>query len=80
MQANKKMKSGIDTWPLVEPVTQRETEVLQLIALGLSNQEIAQSLIITTATVKRHASNIYGKLGVKRRTQAVALARNLNLL
>ena len=65
---------------LVEPVTERELEILQLIALGLSNREIAETLTIATNTVKKHASNIYGKLGVKRRTQAIALARDLGLL
>ena len=65
---------------LVEPVTARELEILQLIALGLSNREIAETLTIATNTVKKHASNIYGKLGVKRRTQAIALARDLGLL
>jgi ATP/maltotriose-dependent transcriptional regulator MalT len=65
---------------LIEPITPREREVLHLIDRGLSNREIAESLIIATTTVKKHTSNIYGKLGVKRRTQAVAIARNLQLL
>ena len=65
---------------LIEPVTKRDLEVLHLLELGLSNDEIAESLVIATHTVKKHASNIYGKLGVKRRTQAVALARDLELL
>ena len=80
MQPNKQMSNLTHTRLLVEPITRRELEVLQLIDLGLSNREIADSLIITTETVKRHAYNIYGKLGVKRRTQAVARARNLSLL
>jgi len=66
--------------PFIEAITPREREVLYLIDRGLSNQEIAESLIIATTTVKKHTSNIYGKLGVKRRTQAVALARDLQLL
>ncbi len=65
---------------VVEPLTPRETEVLQLIAEGLSNREIAQRLFISLSTVKRHNANIYGKLTVHNRTQAVARARDLDLL
>jgi len=65
---------------LIEAITLREQEVLDLIAAGLSNQEIADELIISVATVKRHTVNIYGKLGVNRRTQAVATARALDIL
>jgi len=65
---------------LVEPLTPRELEVLQQIAAGDSNQEIAAKLFITVRTVKKHASNIYGKLGVGNRTAAVARARELALL
>ncbi|MEP7291591.1 MAG: LuxR C-terminal-related transcriptional regulator, partial [Chloroflexota bacterium] len=66
--------------PLSEPLSARELEVLHLIAEGLSNAEIAQKLFISIATIKVHAGNIYGKLGVNNRTQAVALAQKLNLL
>jgi LuxR family maltose regulon positive regulatory protein len=66
--------------PLVDPLTPRELEVLTLISAGLRNQEIADQLVISLATVKRHISNIYGKLGVSHRTQAVAHARELGLL
>jgi LuxR family maltose regulon positive regulatory protein len=66
--------------PLVEPLSERELEVLQLIAEGLSNAEIAARLVIAHGTVKRHANNIYGKLGVQSRTQAVARSRDLGLL
>jgi len=55
-------------------------EVLALIGQGLSNQEIAERLVITLHTVKKHSSNIYGKLGVNSRTQALARARQLGLL
>jgi LuxR family maltose regulon positive regulatory protein len=65
---------------LVEPLSERELEVLQLIAAGLSNREVAERLFITLNTVKWHTGNIYGKLGVKNRTQAVARARTLGLL
>ena len=70
----------IKSQPLVEPLTERELEVLHLIAAGLNNQAIADTLIITVGTVKRHTTNIYGKLGVNSRTQAAAKARELNLI
>jgi LuxR family transcriptional regulator, maltose regulon positive regulatory protein len=58
----------------------RELEVLGLIAQGLSNREIGERLFIALATVKGHNRRIYGKLGVKNRTQAVNKARSLNIL
>lgn len=64
----------------IEPVTERELEILQLIGRGYTNREIADILTISANTVKTHASNIYSKFGVKRRTQAVALGRDLGLL
>jgi len=66
--------------PLVEPLTERERQVLQLIAEGMTNKEIAQELILSVGTVKVHAHNIYGKLGVSGRTQAIAKARELGIL
>jgi LuxR family maltose regulon positive regulatory protein len=65
---------------LIEPLSQREVEVLQLIALGMTNQEIAQQLIIAPGTVKAHTSSIYRKLDVANRTEAVARARQLSIL
>lgn len=65
---------------LIEPLSERELEVLRLIADGLSNQAIAGRLIIAEGTVKRHINNIYGKLQVGSRTQAVAVGRELGLL
>jgi LuxR family maltose regulon positive regulatory protein len=65
---------------LVEPLSLRELEVLKLIEAGNSNQEIAGILFISIPTVKRHISNIYAKLGVKSRTQAIALSKELDLL
>ncbi|MEJ2752651.1 MAG: response regulator transcription factor, partial [Chloroflexota bacterium] len=65
---------------LVEPLTPREMEVLQLIAGGDSNREIAAKLFVSVRTVKKHASNIYSKLNVSSRTQAVAQARAIGLL
>jgi LuxR family maltose regulon positive regulatory protein len=66
--------------PLIEPLTPREREVLQLIAIGRSNPEIAAQLVIAVTTVKTHVRNIYGKLQVTSRFQAVARARDLNLV
>ncbi|MBK5303491.1 hypothetical protein JFT88_20035 [Bacillus sp. TH86] len=60
-------------------LSQRERQVLELIALGHSNQQIADALFISLHTVKTHARRIHGKLGVERRTQAVAKAKLLGL-
>jgi LuxR family maltose regulon positive regulatory protein len=65
---------------MIEPLSDRELEVLRLIADGLSNQEIAQRLFLSLHTIKWHAGNIFGKLGVKNRARAVAKARALGLL
>jgi len=70
----------ITTPSLPEPLTEREIELLSLIAEGLSNQEIARRLFISLPTVKWHTSNIYGKLGVRSRTQAINRARSLGIL
>ena len=64
---------------LIKPLTMREIEVLKLIEAGCSNQEIAGKLVISFTTVKRHISNIYTKLGVESRTQAVAIGKELKL-
>ena len=66
--------------PGENPLSQRELEVLQLIALGNSNLEIADLLFISLHTVKTHARRIHSKLGVERRTQAVAKAKTLGLM
>jgi LuxR family transcriptional regulator, maltose regulon positive regulatory protein len=65
---------------LTEPLSQRELEVLQLIALGLSNREISERLFLALITVKGHNRNIFRKLRVRRRTEAVARAREFGLL
>jgi DNA-binding CsgD family transcriptional regulator len=65
---------------LIEPLTNRELEVLALIAQGMSNKQIADALIVSIGTVKWYTSQIYGKLGVKSRTQAVAKAHSLKLI
>ena len=64
----------------MEPLSERELEVLRLLAEGRSNQEIAQALIVTVGTVKTHVHNICGKLGAPTRGRAVAVARELGLL
>jgi DNA-binding CsgD family transcriptional regulator len=64
---------------LQEPLSEREIEVLQLVAAGLSNQEIARRLVITPGTVKKHLEHIYSKLDVHSRTSAIARARTLKL-
>lgn len=65
---------------LIEPLSERELEVLHLIAQGLSNREISERLFLALSTVKGHNRNIFDKLQVGRRTEAVALARKLGLL
>ncbi|HEY69893.1 MAG TPA: tetratricopeptide repeat protein [Anaerolineae bacterium] len=65
---------------LIEALSDREIEVLSLVAEGLTNQQIAQKLVLSLSTVKWHTSNIYGKLGVSNRSQAVARARSLGIL
>lgn len=65
---------------LIDPLTERELGILRLLAEGLTNQEIADRLTVVVGTVKAHNHSIYGKLGVGNRTEAVARARELNLL
>ena len=65
---------------LTEPLSQRELEVLRLIAQGLSNREISERLFLAVITVKGHNRNIFRKLQVRRRTEAIARARELGLL
>ena len=64
---------------LVEPLSDRELEILRMIAAGRANQEIAEKLFVAPSTIKWHINNIYGKLGVRSRTQAIARARHLRL-
>ena len=65
---------------MVEPLSQRELEILQLIAQGLSNREICERLFLALDTVKGHNRRIFGKLQVQSRTEAIARARELGLL
>jgi LuxR family maltose regulon positive regulatory protein len=71
---------GVAVAGLVEPLTARELEVLRLLADGASNRAIAEQLVVTQETVKKHLSHLFDKLGVANRTQAVARARELGLL
>jgi len=64
----------------VEPLSARELEILRLIAAGSSNQEIADRLVVALSTVKKHVNNLYGKLDVQSRTQALVRAQELDLL
>jgi LuxR family maltose regulon positive regulatory protein len=66
--------------PLVDPLSERELELLRLVAAGYSNQEIAEKLFLAIGTVKKHLNNIFGKLGASSRTQAIVRARELDLL
>ena len=66
--------------PLIEPLSKRESEILQLVALGLTNLEISERLFLAVDTVKGHNRNLFAKLGVHNRTEAVARARALGLL
>lgn len=65
---------------LVEPLSERELEILQHLAAGASNREIANTLYITEGTVKNHVTNILGKLGVRDRTQAALKAKDMGLI
>jgi LuxR family maltose regulon positive regulatory protein len=65
---------------LVEPLTNRELEVLRLVAAGRSNRQVADELIVAVGTVKAHLNTIFGKLGVTSRTQAIVRARELQLV
>ena len=73
-------RGGVVVAGLVEPLTARELEVLQLLAAGASNRAIAQQLVVTLETVKKHLSHIFDKLEAANRTQAVTRARQLGLL
>jgi LuxR family maltose regulon positive regulatory protein len=66
--------------PLLDPLSARELEVLHLLARGASNATIAEQLVVATSTIKRHVSNIFSKLAVSNRTEAVARARELEIL
>jgi LuxR family transcriptional regulator, maltose regulon positive regulatory protein len=73
-------RGGVVVAGLVEPLTERELEVLRLLAAGAPNRAIAKELVVSLDTVKRHLSHLFGKLEVANRTQAVTRARELGLL
>jgi ATP/maltotriose-dependent transcriptional regulator MalT len=73
-------RGGVVVVGLIEPLTARELEVLRLLAAGAPNRSIANQLVVTPETVKKHLSHVFDKLEVANRTQAVARARELGLL
>ena len=79
-QVHSQLAGGPDEVMLFEPLTHREEEILRLMGRGLTNQEIADDLIISPHTVRAHATKIYAKLGVTNRTRAVHTARQLGIL
>jgi DNA-binding NarL/FixJ family response regulator len=74
------IRSGAPRGDLIDSLTERELEVLRLVAEGDSNQDIARKLVVTLATVKTHVNHIFSKLGAESRVQVVARARALRLL
>jgi LuxR family maltose regulon positive regulatory protein len=75
-----KTQLAVGSEKLVEPLSVREVEVLRLLVAGFSNREIADKLVLSLGTVKSHIHNIYGKLEVRSRTQAIQRATELELL
>jgi LuxR family maltose regulon positive regulatory protein len=73
-------RSSLPDDPLIEPLSNREIEVLKMLAKGASNNDIAASLFISPETVKRHLSTIYRKMDVKNRHQTVIAAKSLGIL
>jgi len=78
--AHQPLRESPFSQPLVEPLTERELDVLELLAQRLSYKEISDKLYVSTATVKSHTHNIYGKLNVSKRRQAVEKAQTLGIL
>ena len=77
---NEGSKTSAEPSGLAEPLSEREMEVLRLIVAGLSNREIATQLVVSLGTAKTHIHNIYGKLEVSNRAQAIACAREYKLV
>ena len=73
-------RGDYDPEPLVESLSERELEVLTLLASGRPNKEVARDLFVSVGTVKTHTNNIYRKLGVRNRAEALARARSLKLI
>ncbi len=80
MKAERPTASVPGSWLLMEPLSQRELEILKLIAQGLSNREIGERLFLALDTIKGHNRKIFDKLQVQSRTEAIARARELGLL
>jgi ATP/maltotriose-dependent transcriptional regulator MalT len=80
LRAEKRVAPSPADAQLIEPLTERELEVLRLLVVGLPNKEIAGTLVIAVGTVKAHLKHIYGKLDVHNRTEAARRARELNLV
>jgi DNA-binding NarL/FixJ family response regulator len=80
LEARSGPKMAASQQNLVEPLSERELEILGVLATGASNREIANELFITEGTVKNHVTNILGKLGVRDRTQAALKAKDMGLI
>ena len=80
LEADQPVEAALPAQQLVDPLSERELEVLRLIATGLSNPEIAQELVIAVGTVKAHTSAIYRKLDVRGRAQAIVRSQELGIL
>ena len=78
--ATPRRRAAARTSGLAEPLTDRELEVLRLLASGRSNQRIARDLVVALDTVKKHVTHVLGKLGAANRTEAAARARQLGLI
>ena len=79
-ESNGELQAPQGVEPLIEPLTNRELEVLRLMAVGLKNREIAEELVVVVGTVKAHISSIYGKMDVGNRVQAISRGTELGLL
>ena len=80
LEQSKESEAEKPEFPMIESLSKREIDVLKLMAMGLTNQVIATRLYLSRNTIKVHTRNIFGKLGVNNRTQAVARARTLGIL
>lgn len=80
LMAGKLETTGTGGVALIEPLSERELEVLRLVTMGMSNRAIADRLVISTGTAKTHVHNLCGKLGVQNRTEAAMKAKELGLV